>query len=310
MALSLFRLETLQQEVQQLLAVRFEWTWCKDASFWHRSKFSYSWTKSCTSGYGIIYIYILYVQNITHYAHETTKLQWRQTIPRSYPKSIHPNISPLELFTPIERWLVWAAGRVIQRDWVGNPQMSEIESCRKPSCHPKSSLVESDHDCHLWIKKGMMSEMFWRSIFPMTSRRGPFKPGDVRANPVGSPWDWSRDDFGKSRVAKGDFGDWAGDFWELCQFVISNRSFLMFFFECILGCGWYRSDELARAPRFVGLFMFRTSGKATHVLATNGTKAADTKKWERYTSETNRYGMMIWHDILIFSMMYEGITKI
>lgn len=70
-------------------------------------------------------------------------------LPKIYP-SKHLTIGAVH---PIERWLVWAAGRVIQRDWVGNPQMSEIESCRKPSCHPKSSLVESDHDCHLWIKK-------------------------------------------------------------------------------------------------------------------------------------------------------------
>lgn len=127
MALSLFRFETLQQEVQELLAVRFEWTWCKDASFWHHSNFSYSWTKSCTSGYGIIYyIYILYVQNITNDVPEITKsLSYNDHRPSQEitPKFIHPNISPLELFSSIERWLVWAAGGVYWGDWVANPQI-------------------------------------------------------------------------------------------------------------------------------------------------------------------------------------------
>ena len=198
-------------------------------------------------------------------------------------------------------------------------KLSEIESCRKPSYHPKSSfllnqimiVIYESIILNFQPQKRRMSELFWLSIFPMKSRRGPFKPGDVRANPVGSPWDKPSDDFGKSRVARGISGIGQGIFESFVNLWSQTGVFWCFFWMDFKSCGWYRSDELARAPRgFVGLFMFRTSGKATHVLATNGTKAADTKKWERYTSETNRYGMMLWHDIQIFSMMYEGITKI
>ena len=149
------------------------------------------------------------------------------------------------------------------------------------------------------------------AFFPWHPGVGPSNLGMCEQTQWGAPETGVVTISGSQELQRGISGIGQGIFESFVNLWSQTGVFWCFFFECILGCGWYRSDELARAPRgFVGLFMFRTSGKATHVLATNGTKAADTKKWERYTSETNRYGMMIWHDILIFSMMYEGITKI
>lgn len=116
-------------------------------------------------------------------------------------------------------------------------KLSEIESCRKPSYHPKSSfllnqimiVIYESIILNFQPQKRRMSELFWLSIFPMKSRRGPFKPGDVRANPVGSPWDKPSDDFGKSRVARGISGIGQGIFESFVNLWSQTGVFWCFF---------------------------------------------------------------------------------